>query len=164
MADGTLINGTTWHGDFVLDKQTGTTLELNVRESYVAKNIVLALAAQIDSVAVKGGALNSQAASATFTNMTTNSTNTSGIEIQTQGSAGRDAILLDGDIDGWVTGSEEDSVGSAIAASSWNGTKYYATGVTLTAGKAFSITVPNGGNDTITFNFSVDANGNTTIE
>jgi hypothetical protein len=37
------------------------------------------------------------------------------------------------------------------------------TGVTLTAGKQFNITVPNGENDTITFHFSVDENGNTTI-
>ena len=44
-----------------------------------------------------------------------------------------------------------------------NGNTQYLTGVTLTAGKQFNVTVPNGENDTITFHFSVDENGNTTI-
>lgn len=39
----------------------------------------------------------------------------------------------------------------------------YITGVTLTNGKQFNITVPNGSNGTVTFHFAVDNNGNTTI-
>ena len=39
----------------------------------------------------------------------------------------------------------------------------YITGVTLTAGKEFDITVPNGSSGTVTFHFAVDNNGNTTI-
>ena len=51
----------------------------------------------------------------------------------------------------------------AIKNQQCNGSSQYLTGVTLTAGKQFNITVPNGENDTITFHFSVDENGNTTI-
>ena len=162
MADGTLVNGETLHGTFTLDKQTGTTLQLNVRNNYVPKNVVLYLAAQLDEPAFDGGALTDKGASAVFTNLTTSSTNTSGIAIQAKGTAGRAAVLYNGAVNGWVSKADNTSVLAAESATTWGGTTYYATGVTLTNGKAFDITVPNG-NSTVTFHFAVDASGNTTI-
>ena len=162
MADGTLINGETLHGTFTLDKQTGTTLQLNVKDNFVAKNVVLYLAAQLDEPAFDGGGLTSKGATAGFTNMTVSNTDTSGVAIQAKGTAGRAAVLYNGAVNGWVSKSDNASALAAESASTWNGTTYYATGVTIGNNKAFDITVPNG-NSTVTFHFAVDGNGNTTI-
>lgn len=163
MNNGTLINGDTWHGTFTLDKQSGTVLTLDTAEQYIEKSIELTLNAQGASPAFDGGALNNKGASATFTNMTTSASNTSGIAILAKGTAGRDAVLYNGAVDGWVTASDNATASGAVASSTWDGTTYYATGVTLTNGKAFDITVPNGTSGTVTFHFAVDASGNTTI-
>ncbi len=162
MAQGTLVNGETLNGSFTLTKQSGSMLRLPLANKYVGKLIELTLNAQSASPAFDGGAITDKAATATFTNMTTSSTNTSGVAIQANGAAGRAAVLYDGDVNGWV--SKADNAQAVVAASteSWTGTTYYATGVTLTAGKAFDVTVPNG-NSTVTFHFAVDANGNVTI-
>ena len=100
---------------------------------------------------------------AAFTNMTTSSTDTSGIAIQAAGAAGRDAVLYNGAVNGWVIASDNASASAAVSTENWTGTTYYATGVTLGNGKTFDITVPNGANATVTFRFIVDASGNTTV-
>lgn len=126
------------------------------------KDIEIIIGAQEASPKFDGGALNSKGATAAFTNMTTSSTNTSGVAILAKGTAGRDAVLYNGAVNGWVTAADNASASAAVASSTWNGTTYYATGVTLTNGKQFDITVPNG-NSTITFHFAVDNSGNVTI-
>ena len=158
--NGTLTNLT---GSIQLTQREGTTITLNTNNTYVNGNITLALSAKSESPNFDGGALNSKGASATFTNMTTSDTDTSGIVILAKGTAGRDAVLYNGAVNGWVSKSDNTSASAAVASSTWNGTTYYATGVTLTNGKSFNITVPNGSSGTITFTFSVDNNGNTTI-
>ena len=56
----------------------------------------------------------------------------------------------------------------SIAASSLSNTIYYAKGVTIdtpsSGTSSFYITVPNGNNGTVTFNFHVDSNGEVTID
>lgn len=164
---GNLINGETLYGSFELGKRTGTLLTLETLGKYLDQKIELSLSAQSASPSFDGGALNSKAATATFTNLTTSATNTSGVEIQAIGAAGRDAVLYDGAVNGWVAASDNDPVSAAVATESWNGTKYYVTGVTLatptTGTHSFSITVPNGNESPVSFTFTVDANGNTTI-
>ena len=150
-------------GSIQLTQQAGTIVTLNTNNKYVDGDIALTLSAKTASPSFDGGALNSKSASAAFTNMTTSNTDTSGIIILTKGTAGRDAVLYNGTVNGWVSKNDNASASAAVASSTWNGTTYYATGVTLTNGKSFSITVPNGSSGTITFHFAVDANGNTTI-
>lgn len=115
-----------------------------------------------------GGALNNKGATVTGTNVTLNdSSNTSGIVIQAKGSAGRDSVLYNGAVQGYINIADNTVANgmSTLAASEWNGTTYYLTGVELTAGKTFSITVPNGNaTDKITFVFSVDNNYNVTVD
>lgn len=158
-----LNNETTLNGVITLNKQSGTVLTLQTQQQYIDKSIQLILNAPAASFNLKGGNLNNQTAFATFNNATVSSTNTSGISIQTQGSVGRDAILYDGAVSGWVSAANNDICSPAVASSSWNGQNYYLTGVNLTNGNAFDITVPNGSGSTITFHFAVDANGNTTV-
>ena len=148
---------------FELSKQTGSVITLQTNGCYVNGNIALTVNAKGASPAFDGGELNNKGASATFTNMTTSSSDTSGIAILAKGTAGRNAVLYNGAVNGWVSKSDNTSASAAVASSTWNGTTYYATGVTLTNGKSFNITVPNGSSGTVTFHFSVDANGNTTI-
>lgn len=156
-------NSTPWNKTLTINKQSGAKVTLATATKYVDEDIELTFNVKTASPAFDGGALNNKGASATFTNMTTSSTDTSGIAILAKGTAGRDAVLYNGAVSGWVTQSDNASASAAVASSTWNGTTYYATGVTLSNGKSFSITVPNGSSGTITFNFSVDANGNTTI-
>ena len=164
MATGTLIdNTTTWSGDFQINKQTGTLLTLSTTNAFVDKPIALSISAQLASPSFDGGALNNKAATAAFTNMTTSSTDTSGVAIQAAGAAGRDAVLYNGAVNGWVIASDNASASAAVSTENWTGTTYYATGVTLGNGKTFDITVPNGANATVTFRFTVDASGNTTV-
>ncbi len=146
-----------------LEKSTGTVVTLDTYRKYLDGPVELTLNSKTDLIASKGGGISNKGATALFSNMSVSSTNTSGVEIQTQGAAGREAILFNGNVDGWVQATDGDLIASKISQSTWNGTKYYATGVTLTNGKQFDITVPNGSNSTITFHFSVDNNGNTTI-
>ena len=158
-----LNNGTTLNGTITLNKQSGTTITLQTREQYINKLIELTVNAQTASVNVKGGALTNKTASATFSNATVSSTDTSGISVQTKGSAGREAVSYNGAVNGWVKIANNTVCSNAVSSSSWNGQNYYLTGVNLTNGKEFNITVPNGNGDTITFHFAVDANGNTTV-
>ena len=150
-----------------LTKQFGTVITLDTEGSYCNADIDITVNATAASPSFDGGALNNKAASATFTNASTSSTNTSGVSIQTKGSAGRDAVLYNGAVNGWVNASDNATALAAANSSEWNGAAYYLTGVTIEApasgNRTFSVTVPNGGNGTITFNFTVDSDGNTTI-
>jgi hypothetical protein len=157
----TLINGDTLNATITLTKQNNTVITLDTDQKYVAKDIELVVNAQSASPSFDGGALNSKGASATFTNATTSSSNTSGISILAQGTAGRDSVLYNGAVNGWVNAADNATASAAVASSTWNGTTYYLTGVNLTNGNSFNITVPDG-NSTTTYNISVDNQGNVT--
>lgn len=123
----------------------------------------------IASPTFTGGALSSKTASATATNATiSDSTNNSGVSIQASGGVTRGAVTYAADADGWVSADQGDTAMAAGSAETWTGTAYYINGVTIESPESgyrtFTITVPNGANDTVTFTFTVDANGNTTIE
>jgi len=167
MATGTLINDTNYAGSFELGKRTGTLLTLQTLGQYLSKNVALTLSAQSATPAFDGGTLNNKSATATFTNATTSTTNTSGVAIQAKGAAGRDALLYNGAVEGWVSANDDAVASAAIASSEWNGTTYYLTGVNIDAPasgtKEFSITVPNGDEGNVTFYFIVDASGNTYV-
>lgn len=96
------------------------------------------------------------------TNVTVSDSNTSGVSMTFKGKGSVSAIAA-------ITTSGyapiTDSFASASATNSNEATlTKYITGVTLTTGKTFSITVPNGSaQDTITFVFTVDANNNVTV-
>ena len=139
------------------------TYRMKTDSTFVDKNIELTVNVPAASPSFTGGALNNKGASATFTNMTTSSTNTSGVVILAKGTAGRAAVTYNGAVNGWVNKSSGTTASSAVSTSTWNGTTYYATGVTLGNGNQFDITVPNGSSGTITFHFSVDNSGNTTV-
>lgn len=163
MASGTLINGATLNGTFTLNKQNNTLITLDTAGKYLQKAVQLTLNAQTASPSFDGGALNNKSATATFTNATTSATNTSGVAIQAKGAAGRDALLYNGAVEGWVSANDDAVASAAVASSEWNGTTYYLTGITLGNSKTFDITVPNGASSPVTFRFAVDASGNTTV-
>lgn len=167
MASGKLINGTTLNETFELEKRTGTLLQLATLGNYVNKNIAVTISAPLATPAFDGGDLTNKAATATFTNATTSATDTSGVAIQAKGAAGRAAVQYNGAVDGWVSANDDAVASAAVASSEWNGTTYYLSGVELSAPatgtRAFSITVPNGDESPVSFTFTVDANGNTTI-
>ena len=86
-----------------------------------------------------GGALNNKAASAEFTNITTSSTD-NGILVQTKGTAGRAAVTYTNTA-GWLAAhSSATNASSAVSASTWNGTAYYITGITVPKDKGFTVT------------------------
>ena len=157
----TLVNGTTLNADLTITKQTGTKITFDTDQKYVPKDIEINLSAQTASPSFTGGALGDKSASATFTNMTTSTTNSSGVVIATSGGASRGAVTYNGAVDGWVTKTNGANALSAGSSENWNGTTYYATGVTLTNGTQFNITVPDG-NSTATHTISVDSEGNVT--
>jgi hypothetical protein len=96
------------------------------------------------------------------------STNNSGVEIQVSGGATRGAVEYAATAEGWIQKSAGDQAMPAGTAETWNGTKYYINGVTMTppedGTRTFSVTLPNGENDTITLTFTVDPDGNWSIE
>ena len=116
-----------------------------------------------------GGTLSGKGATATGTNATiSDTTNNSGVEIQTSGGATRGAVVYDGAAEGWIDKASGDQAMAAGSAETWTGTKYYINGVTIVAPasgtRTFSITLPNGANDTITLTVTVDSDGNWSIE
>ena len=101
------------------------------------------------------------------TNVTLGNTN-NGISIVASGggtaSATASAVSTQS---GYIPNSQ--SIGSTTLTDTASTTNtLYVSGVTLTTPASgtntFTVTVPNGTNDTVTFTFTVDANGNTTIE
>ena len=116
-----------------------------------------------------GGVLSGKGATAVGTNATiSDSTNNSGVEIQTSGGATRGAVTYDSAAEGWISKASGDQAMAAGSAETWTGTKYYINGVSITAPESgtrtFAITLPNGTNDTITLTVTVDSDGNWSIE
>ena len=89
--------------------------------------------------AFDGGALTNKAATATFTNITTSDTD-NGISVLTKGTAGRAAVQYNGAVSGWVEKEDNNVASAAVAASTWDGTTYYITGVTVPTDKTFTVT------------------------
>lgn len=122
---------------------------------YLPENEVIASMDTVTPV-FKGGALNNKGASATGTNATLETTNNSGISILAKGTAGRDAVLYDGAVSGYVSASDNTVASAAVASSTWNGTTYYVKNVTVPSGKTFTVTnngtlnTTNSGTNTIT--------------
>ena len=121
------------------------------------------------SPSFSGGLLLGKTASASATNAAiSKSANNSGVEIQVSGGATRGTVEYAAATEGWIQKSAGDQAMSAGVAETWNGSKYYINGITLTSPeegtRTFTVTLPNGTNDTIMLTFVVDANGNWSIE
>ena len=116
----------------------------------------------LDAAALQlgGGALSNKTTSAAFTNASTSSSDTSGVQIVTSAGVTRNAITCTNNTAGWLP-----TINTTMAAvtDSWSTNTYYLTGVVLTNNKTFNITIPNGTEGNLTLHFSVDNNGNTTI-
>lgn len=117
----------------------GSVVTLQTAGTYVPSNIELTMNVATASPVFDGGALNNKGATATFTNITTSSTN-NGISILAKGTAGRTAVQYNGAVDGWVSVVDDTVASAAISASTWNGTTYYVTGINVPVDKPFSIT------------------------
>lgn len=131
---------------------------LNTKEKYLNKDIKLVFSHTLPNISLSGGEI-SGILNLNSTNASFSDSNISGIIVQPSGLLNRAAVDLT-----VLNGLVNNDIGlSSIVNQQCNGNAQYLTGVTLTAGKQFNITVPNGENDTITFHFSVDENGNTTI-
>ena len=158
---GNLINGETMTGTFTLEKRTGTLITLETEEKYVPKTIELTVDAQSATPSFKGGTPDCSNSSVTLYNMTETQYQTSGISFEVSVDVTRTPVKYNGAVNGWVSASDNDvALSSATRTVSLGG--YKISGVTLTKGHAFDITVPNG-TSTITFHFSVDNSGNVTI-
>lgn len=162
-----LNNDSSWTGTITLTKQSGTLLTLSTDDKYVDRDVELTLNATAATPSFSGGVASGNSyVNATNASIST-SVNNSGIVLESEYSYSTTAVSYDGNVNGWVTESDGTVIVSSSSGSG-NGTSYYLNGVTLTAPatgeRTFTITVPNGTNDTITFTFNVDSNGNTTIE
>lgn len=112
------------------------------------------------TITYTGGELINRNSTAVGTNAKLESTNTSGIKIQTKNTVGRAALTYTNTAGYLPATSSATNASNAINASTQDGTAYYLTGVKLTAGKSFIIDVPNGtANDRIQFRFTVNADG-----
>ena len=167
MATGTLNDNTTLNETFTITKKDNTKLTLSTGTKYVDKNIEVTFNVRAASPSYTGGTPTNGTATINTSasqNIEVESANNSGVKIALSGSAKRSAVTYNGGTSGWL---EPTSGTTALAAessnTSWSGSSYYVKGVTLTNGKSFYITVPNGNSGTITFHFSVDNSGNTTV-
>ena len=129
-----LTNATTG----TINVSQGSVITLQTAGTYMPSNIELTMNVATASPAFDGGGLTDKGASATFANITTSSTN-NGISILAKGTAGRAAVLYNGAVNGWVSKSDNDTASAAVSASTWDGTTYYVTGITVPADTAFSV-------------------------
>lgn len=162
MATGTLTN---LAGSIKISKQTGTVVTFDTDNKFVTGDIALTVNAQGATPSFTGGTPSGTATINSTTNCNISSNNTSGIIITTGGTCSRAALTYSSAVNGWVTASNGATPNGAGASSSINltPTTYYLTKVKLTNGKSFQIEVPNGSENPITFTFTVDNQGNTTI-
>lgn len=159
----TFNKGTTWNGTVTLSKQTGTKVTIPTKNQYLDRNIEVTVNAPTASPSFSGGDISNSNVGITAKNLSySSSNNESGVYVIPLTSFTRNAMTYNGAVNGWVAKSNGTS---AVAASYYNlnGTPCYINGVVLENGKSFDITVPNGSSGTLTYHFSVDANGNTTI-
>jgi len=163
VTNGTLTN---LAGTIQLTQPTNTIVTLKTSENkYVNGDIVLTLTAPTVTPTLTGGAPSGTATFGTPTNCTLSETDSSGVSIITSGTCSRAAITYNEAVNGWVTANNgaTPTGGAASSAVNLSTTTRYLTKVVLTNGKTFQIEVPNGSSGTVTFTFSVDSNGNTTI-
>lgn len=162
-----MANLTNLAGSIEISKRTGTIVTFNTENKYITGNIALTVNAKEASPTFIAAPTGGSTATSSTADIST-STNNSGVSIQTKYTINSVGISYHTTTNGWVNKAANTATGSSTTAkSATNGTAYYINGVTLTAPssgtRSFTITVPNGSNDPITFNFTVDANGNTTI-
>ena len=147
-------------GTYSLTQQTGTTLHFSTADKYLDRDIYFYPEVTAGTITnFSGGDLTNKQATATFTNASTSQTDNSGIQLVTSGEVTRNTVNFSS-TQGW-----QPTINTTMASSTetWSGNTYYLSGVTLTNGKTFNITIPNGSNGTLTLHFAVDSNGNTTI-
>ena len=144
--------------NIAIESEPWKKIILNTKEKYLNKDIKLIFNNTTPTISLLGGEI-SGVLNLNSTNTSFSNSDTSGIIIQPTGTLNRNVVTL------MASGGliNNDTRLPAITNQQCNGNTQYLTGVTLTAGKQFDITVPNGDNDTITFHFLVDENGNTTI-
>lgn len=153
---------TPWNKTLTINKQSGAKVTLETATKYVEENIELTFNVKKGTLGFSGGALSGTATASVSNASISESTNNSGVQITTACTATRENVVYNNITNGWVAPTNGGTAYSGDSAP-LTSKKYYINGVTLTEGKSFSITVPNGSNGTITFNFTVDSNGNTTI-
>lgn len=107
-------------------------------------------------------------ASVSGTNVTLSNTN-NGVSITAIGGGSASAsVSATSSTAGYIPANENIGTGTIAATSQTTSASSYISGVTLvapaTGTNSFSVTVPNGDNDTLTLTFIVDANGNWTLE
>lgn len=126
----------------------------------------IASADPVTPVFTGGGISGTATASAVNASVSTE-TNNSGVTIDAECDVVRSDVVYDGNTYG-IVDQDDGDIALAGTSESMTPTTYYINGVTITAPESgtrtFSVTVPNGSGNTITFVFTVDANGNTTIE
>ena len=159
----TFNKGTTWNGTVTLGKQTGTKVTIPTKNQYLDRNIEVTINAPTASPSFSSRGIKNYNVGITAKNLSySSSNNTSGVYITPSASFTMNDITYNGAVNGWVSKSNG---ASAVAATQHilSGSARYINGVVLENGKSFDITVPNGSSGTLTYHFSVDANGNTTI-
>jgi hypothetical protein len=157
-----LTESTNWTGSFTITSGSGKTVTLDTDGKYVAKDIAITMVPQAATPKFDGGTL-SGSASGTYTNATTSGTDTSGVKVVANAKASRTAVLYNGAVNGWVNKADNTATEvTAISNQALTAETKYITGVDIKASKNFDITVPNG-DDTVTFNFAVDDNGNVLV-
>lgn len=157
-----LTESTNWTGSFTITSGSGKTVTLDTDGKYVAKDIAITMVPQAATPKFDGGAL-SGSASGTYTNATTSATDTSGVKVVANAKASRTAVLYNGAVNGWVNKADNAATEvTAITNQALTSETKYITGVDIKSSKNFNITVPNG-TGSLTFNFTVDANGNVLV-
>ena len=131
----TLTNATSG----TINVSQGSVITLKTAGTYVPSDIALTMNIATADPVFDGGALNSKGATAAFTNVTTSSTN-NGISILAKGTAGRDAVLYNGAVNGWVSKADNATASAAVSSSTWDGTTYYITGINVPVDKPFTLT------------------------
>lgn len=121
------------------------------------------------SPSFSGGALFNKDAFASAINASISATtDASGIILQTSGKATRGAVVYATKADGWINRNAGDEAMAGGSETTWDGASYYINGVTIvppaSGTHSFTITLPNGDNDTITLTVTVYANGSWSIE
>ena len=135
-SQGTLLTGTIPTNS--ADNMTVSNNTISIAAGYYPESISKTVRSA--TLTYTGGGLNNKGATAGFSsNISTTSTN-NGISLTAKGTAGRAAVTYASTTSGWVSVSSGGNVSAAVSSTTWDGTTYYISGITVPKDVPFTLT------------------------
>ena len=135
-SQGTLLSGTIPTNS--ADNMTVNNNTISITAGYYPEAVSKSV--RNATLSYTGGALNNKGATASFSSNVTTTSTSNGISLTAIGQAGRAAVTYNSTTSGWVSVTSGGNVSSAVGATTWSGSTYYISGITVPKDIPFNLT------------------------